>query len=110
MTTRYYFFRTRRTNIDGVTYKKYNIKKVSKNVEYHIRQVKKVIDGYELILYKLDCDSRKLGLIQIAVYDKTGKNVNNTKLEDYEVEIDYVIPESIGETYLDTYCNHALIE
>lgn len=86
------------------------IKKVSKNVEYHTRQGKKVVDGYELILYKVDCDSRKLGLIQIAVYDKEGKNVNNTKLEDYEVEMDYVIPESIGETYLDTYCNLPLIE
>lgn len=55
-------------------------------------------------------DNRKLGLIQIVVYDKNGKTVNSTKLKDYEVDMDYVIPDSVGETYLDTYCNLPLIE
>lgn len=86
------------------------IKKVSKNIEFHTQQGKKNIDGYELMLFKVDCDNRKLGLIQIVVYDKKGKTVNSTKLKDYEVDMDYVIPDSVGETYLDTYCNLPLIE
>lgn len=86
------------------------IKKVSKNIEFHTQQGKKNIDGYQLMLFKVDCDNRKIGLIQIVVYDKNGKTVNSTKLKDYEVDMDYVIPDSVGETYLDTYCNLPLIE
>lgn len=87
------------------------IKKVSKNIEFQTTvKTKKNIDGYELKLLKVDCNNRKIGLIQIAVYDKSGKLLSSTKLQDYEVEMDYVIPDSVGETYLDTYCNLPLIE
>lgn len=87
------------------------IKKVSKNIEFQTNvKTKKNIDGYELILFKVDCNNRKIGLIQIAVYDKNGKLLSSTKLQDYDVEMDYVIPDSVGETYLDTYCNLPLIE
>lgn len=86
------------------------IKIISENILFHSPQGKKIIDGHELILFKVDCDNRKLGLIQIAVYDKKGKIVNSTKLKDYEVEMDNVIPDSVGETYLDAYCNLPLIE
>lgn len=86
------------------------IKKVSENTKVYVNQEKKIIDGYQLLLFKIDCDNRKLGLIQVATYDKKGEVVNSTKLKDYEVEMDYVIPDSVGETYLDTYCNLPLIE
>ena len=86
------------------------IKKVSENTEVYVNQEKKIIDGYQLILFKIDCDNRKLGLIQVAIYDKKGEIVTSTKLKDYEVDMDYVIPDSVGEIYLDTYCNLPLIE
>ncbi|MGI9650863.1 hypothetical protein [Chryseobacterium sp. RLHN22] len=49
-------------------------------------------------------------MIQIAVYDKDGKNVYSTKLKDYEVEMEYVIPDSVGENYLNAYCNLPLFD
>lgn len=86
------------------------IKKVSENTEFYENNEKKVIDGYQLLLFKIDCDNRKLGLIQVATYNKKGEVVNSAKLKDYEIEMDYAVPDSVGETYLDTYCNLSLSE
>jgi len=86
------------------------IKTVSKNIGYYTAKGKKVTEGNKLVLYKVDCSNRKLGILQIAVYDVNGKILDSTKFEDYNVEMDYVIPDTVGEIYLDTYCNLPLEE
>jgi hypothetical protein len=87
------------------------IKVVSKNIEYISSSGKKqIIDGHEISLYKIDCPNRKIGFIQSTIYNKKGNAIYTVKLQDYEVEMDYVIPDSVGENYLNSFCNLPTVE
>lgn len=68
------------------------VEEKNKNVEYLIN------------LYQFDCDERKIGVVQVVSY-KNGKVLNSTTLKSYEIEMRYVVPESIGETLLLYFCH-----
>lgn len=74
------------------------IKEVSDKTAYYSTnkaQSKKIIDGYKIILYKFDCSEKQIGILQMTTYSKSGKVLKTTKINEYLVEMDYVIPESI---------------
>lgn len=84
------------------------IKIISDKTEYYPTEspegVKKTVDGYQLVLWKFDCISKKLGLIQTSVYSKDGTLLNKSKQNDVLVEMEYVIPETLGEEILKAIC------
>lgn len=65
---------------------------------------KKTIDGYRVTLYKFDCSKRQIGGIQIITYSKLGKILKTYTLPEYLVQMNYVVPESIGESILNSFC------
>lgn len=66
-------------------------------------KAKRKDDEYYITLYQFDCEERKIGAVQDITY-KNGKVLNNVVLKSYEIEMGYVIPESIGETLLLYFC------
>lgn len=83
------------------------IKEVSNKIAYYPTkkdQSKKIIDGSKIILYKFDCSNRQIGIIQIITYSKSGEIVDTYRINEYLVEMNYVIPDSIGEGLLDSFC------
>ncbi|MDR6157027.1 mRNA deadenylase 3'-5' endonuclease subunit Ccr4 [Chryseobacterium sp. SLBN-27] len=82
------------------------IKDVSEQTEYYpANNNKKIIDGYKIILYKFDCSEKQIGVLQMTTYSKSGKVLNTTRINEYLVQMDYVIPDSIGEGILDSFCH-----
>ncbi|WP_439480931.1 surface-adhesin E family protein [Chryseobacterium aquaticum] len=82
-------------------------KQVSKKVKYYTSgNVKslKTIDGYEIVLYKFDCSEKKLGLGSSVIYSKLGDVIKSTDIDEYEIEMFYIIPDSVGETILNSFC------
>ena len=84
------------------------IKNVAEKTEYLSEKTKKneIIDGYKMILWKFDCREKKLGVIQAIVYTKDGKSLDSFKQNEVLVEMDYVVPETIGEKLLYIFCEN----
>ncbi len=76
----------------------------SQETIYFDKDIKKTIDGYHLSLWKYDCDERQIGIIQKNTYTKNGKLVNSFTLKSYEIEMNYVVPDSIGESLINSFC------
>lgn len=68
-------------------------------------QSKKIIEGYQITLYKYDCSDKQMGIIQITTYSKLGKVLKSSKVNEYLVDMNYVIPDSVGESILNSFCN-----
>ncbi len=84
------------------------IKIVSEKTEYVSEKTQKeeIIDGYKMILWKFDCNGKKIGVIQAIIYSKDGKSLNSYKQNEILVEMDYVVPESLGEKLLYIFCEN----
>lgn len=80
------------------------IKSESPETVYYDKNQKKVIDGFTLNLWRFDCEERQIGLVQSIIYSKNSKLLQSIFLKDYEVEMNYVIPESNGEAFLKAFC------
>ena len=82
------------------------IKDVSDKTEYEPEDSleTKVIKGYQITLWKFDCDDKKIAPIQINVYSKEGKSLQNVKKDEYETEMFFVIPDSVGEGFFKVFC------
>ncbi len=98
---------------DGTYYYKPNtsetawIKVVSNKTTYYPNKAStklKTVDGYTIVLWKFNCEDRKLGLIQSNVYSKDGKLLDSIERNELLVDMRYVIPESIGEQMLTKFC------
>ncbi len=84
------------------------IKEVSEKIEYYPNKKSmdaKYIDGFSLLLHKFDCNSKKLGWLQMNIYSKDGKLLNSYDTKEYLVDMKYVTPDSVGETFLNAFCN-----
>lgn len=82
------------------------IKETSDKMAYYPTNSKnkKIIDGYKIVLYKFDCSEKQIGILQMTVYSKSGKVVSSAKISELFVEMNYVIPDSIGEGMLNLFC------
>lgn len=83
------------------------IKIVSDKTEYYPSKTslkKSTTDGYQIILWKFDCRSKKIGVIQSTVYSKDGKVLQTYKENEVLVEMNYVNPDSVGEELLRVFC------
>ena len=83
------------------------IKLIDDKIEYYPRKTSQrlaTVDGYEISLYKFDCKSKKIGIIQVTVYSKDGKVLDTYSENELLVEMNYVTPDSIGEVLLKTFC------
>lgn len=83
------------------------IKIVSDNIEYYLNKTtekKSYVDGYQLQLWKFDCRAKKLGVVQQTIYSKDGKVLSTYEVEDYMVNMTYVIPDSLGEGMIRFFC------
>lgn len=81
-------------------------KLVFEKIEYYSSKTRKseIVDGYKMTLWKFDCEKKKLGIIQAIVYSKDGKSLDSFSQNEVLVEMNYVIPESIGERLLWSFC------
>ncbi|MGH2666403.1 surface-adhesin E family protein [Flavobacterium sp.] len=83
------------------------IKIVSEKTKYYpnkASQKEKIVDGYQMVLWKFDCNSKQLGIIQSTVYSKDGKMLQTFKQNEVLVEMNYVNPDSVGEGLLNQFC------
>ena len=82
-------------------------KEISKKTKYYPTrsETPRIIDGYQINLQKFDCSEKKMGIIQITTYSKSGKVLKTSKSTDYYVEMNYVIPDSLGESLLNAFCS-----
>lgn len=79
------------------------VKHVSKRIEFYVGNAKKFIDGYKILRYKYDCKNRAIGIGRIIIYDKSGNIVKQSGSDDL-IELDSVVPDSIGEDLLNDIC------
>ena len=84
------------------------VKVVSEKTEYTSEKTLKneIIDGYKMILWKFDCYEKKLGIIQAIIYSKDGKPLDSFKQNEILVEMDFVVPETVGEKLLYIFCEN----
>ena len=84
------------------------IKIISEKIEYVSEETQKeeIIDGYKMILWKFDCSGKKIGIIQAIVYSKEGKSLSSFSQNEILVEMNYVVPETIGEKLLYIFCEN----
>lgn len=83
-------------------------KEISKTIIYFTGdklQDKKVVDGYQINLYQFDCSDKKISIAQVNTYSKSGEVLKTTKIKDDLVEMDYVLPDSVGESFLQSFCS-----
>lgn len=83
-------------------------KEVSKTIVYFTgdkMQDEKVVDGYQINLYKFGCSDKKIGIVQVSTYSKSGEVLKTTKIKDDLVEMNYVLPDSVGESFLQSFCS-----
>jgi hypothetical protein len=83
------------------------IKQVSAKTDYFPKELKgqkKTINGYNICLWKFDCDEKQIGLIQKNTYSSNGEVVDSIIIKDYNIEMLYVVPDSTGERLLKAFC------
>ncbi|KFC21313.1 surface-adhesin E family protein [Epilithonimonas lactis] len=82
------------------------IKEVSDKTEYEPEDSleTKVIKGYQITLWKFDCDDKKISPIQINVYSTEGKPLQSVRKDEDETEMLFVIPDSAGEGFFGVFC------
>jgi len=82
------------------------VKVVSDKTEYLSDKTQKavIVDGYKMVLWKFDCRQKQIGIIQALVYNKDGEALDSFKLNEVLVNMEYVVPETIGETLLYKFC------
>ncbi|MCB0743365.1 MAG: hypothetical protein KDC67_05635 [Ignavibacteriae bacterium] len=82
------------------------VKVVSDKIEYLSDKTQKtvIVDGYKMVLWKFDCRQKQIGIIQALVYNKDGEVLNSFKQDEILVDMNYVVPETIGETLLYKFC------
>lgn len=104
------FYVRKKTSQSGEN--KYWIKEVAPKLDYKTKSGKKVVvlNGYRLTLYDFDCSDRRLQLIQNVLYNSLGKNVFSYEKEDWEDDWSDVIPDTLGEFFLNTVCDENIRE
>ena len=82
------------------------IKIVSEKTKYTLENStqEKIVDGYRVMLYKFDCYSKKIGVMKLITYSKDGELLDSINLKEYQVEMDYPNPDSVGEGFLKLFC------
>lgn len=69
------------------------------------------VHNYTLKLFKFDCNSRKIGLINYYKYNTDGEVYKSEENIEVLVDMVYVIPDSVGEFFLKKHCKlDALID
>lgn len=80
------------------------IKHISKITEYYKRGKTYIVNGYTLTLYETDCTDRKLNLRTVNTYKSDGTFVDTYSKEEYQNDWTEVVPDSIGEMFLEKAC------
>ena len=82
------------------------IKEVGNKIEYTNSAKKKLfIKGYKLFLLDTNCEEMQMAVMQTALYNSLGKLVQNKVEPSYSVTFEDVIPDSIGEFWLNEACS-----
>lgn len=82
------------------------IKEVGNKIEYTNSAKKKLfIKGYKLFLLDTNCEEMQMAVLQTALYNSLGKLVQNKVEPSYSVTFEDVIPDSIGEFWLNEACS-----
>ncbi|MBW8359314.1 MAG: hypothetical protein K0M63_05850 [Weeksellaceae bacterium] len=80
------------------------IKIASPQITYYDNGKNKTVDGYQLNLWLFDCEEKQIGVVQTTTYDKSGNVLRTLHIKSYEIELQYVNPNSIGENFLQAFC------
>lgn len=82
------------------------IKEVGNKIEYTNSAKKKLfLKGYKLFLLDTNCEEMQMAVLQTALYNSLGKLVQNKVEPSYLVTFEDVIPDSIGEFWLNEACS-----
>lgn len=79
------------------------VKEVKDKIPYYKNGKLAVTKGYSIVLYKFDCAGKKIGVMQVVVYNTNGNIVNSAELEEYP-QMNYIIPDSIADGFLEYFC------
>ena len=71
---------------------------------YYDNGKNKTVDGYQLNLWLFDCEEKQIGVVQTTTYDKSGNVLGTLNIKSYEIEMQYVNPNSLGENFLQAFC------
>ncbi|WP_332032718.1 surface-adhesin E family protein [Kaistella sp.] len=81
------------------------IKIESPQLEYINKEgQRKYVDGYQVTLWQFDCEEKQIGIVQTTTYDKKGLVLNTLSIKNFEIDMTYVNPDSMGEVYLTAFC------
>ena len=83
------------------------VKIASDKTEYYPNNTSQkavIVDGYRIVLFKFDCTTKKMGIIQSITYSNKGKILETFEKDDELIEMNYVTPDSNGETLFKVCC------
>jgi len=79
-------------------------KYVSKKLKYSKNSKTLYTSGYSMCLFDIDCADRKIDLRSSTTYSNDGRVLSSFQMEDYDVNWEEVVPESVGEMILNKAC------
>lgn len=81
------------------------IKEVGPKIEYKNSAKKKAfVNGYELFLCDINCTDMQIATLRSTIYTSQGKVLQDRSTPSYLVEFQDVLPDSIGELWLNEAC------
>jgi len=92
----------------------FHIKKNSENTAW-IRVTEKETEGYDFFgsefdktetveLIKIDFSKKKYGELIYISYQRNGKIIHSRNIEESEVKMEFAIPDTLGELYVNIFC------
>jgi hypothetical protein len=82
------------------------IKEEGSRIEYKNSAGKKAfIKGKQLYLWDTNCTDRQIALVRSTTYNSLGKVIKNTVIPSYSIEFQDVVPDSVGEQWLNEACS-----
>ena len=58
----------------------------------------------QLILFRFNCSEKQIGQLAYTSYKANGDLKESYQLKSYEITMEYALPESMGEAYLNAFC------
>lgn len=80
------------------------IKEVGEEITYFRKKAQKVtIKGSQLVLYRIDCDGRKMAIEEVITYDENNNAVSTLNMEAI-LKWDNVVPDTLMEAMFKKSC------
>ena len=81
--------------------------RITKNpdyIDFDLNEFTWDITEKKMILFRYDCIKKQLGELAYTSYNYSDKIMKSYQNEEYKVKMEYAIPESMGEVYVNAFC------